>query len=423
MLALRNLWSAVAKRSGAAAFRRGERFSCLNNPSRFKSAVVASLCRRTPKAVALFLLYFCIASTGAVSEGLVHLVRTPESGLQPQTVVDRSGNVHLVYLRGEPKACDVIYSVRKVGETVFSSPISVNSEPGSAIAVGTVRGAQLAVGRNGQVHVVWNGSQPAREPGAKGCPMLYSRLDASGRRFEPQRNLMTSTMNLDGGGSVAADSRGNVYVVWHAHAKPGPDDESHRAVYVASSSDDGKTFAPERKVNSDGRGVCGCCGLKAFATEEGSLAILYRAADDVGNRDSMLLVSGDGGPKFESTLLGAWRSSTCPMSTPGLGLGQGKTLLATWETEGQIYFEKRSWQNLASTSAASFPKENPGNRKHPVFALNEIKSPRLLLAWVEGTGWEKGGSLAWECLDLTNGTRSTGREPGVRVWGNGCGVS
>ena len=42
--------------------------------------------------------------------------------------------------------------------------------------------------------------------------MLYTRLNDQGTAFEPQRNLMLRTFGLDGGGTVAADAAGNVYV-------------------------------------------------------------------------------------------------------------------------------------------------------------------------------------------------------------------
>jgi len=331
-------------------------------------------------------------------------------------VVDSRGNVHLVYLKGDPKACDVFYAQRSRGQTNFSAPIKVNTEPGSAIAIGTVRGAQLAIGRDGWVHVVWNGSQPARDPGAKGAPMLYARMRYLAHGFEPERNLMTSTMNLDGGGSVAADPFGDVYVVWHAHSRTGPDDESHRAVYVASSSDDGKTFKPEAAVHS-AEGVCGCCGLKAFADSHGHLAVLYRAADESANRDSVLLLSRDHGRSFDAARLGAWRSPTCPMSTPALGNGPGKGLLAMWETQGQVYRRVLEPEHFDAEGTAVAADKNPGNRKHPVFAFDSDKGSRLLMAWVEGTGWEKGGSLAWEWIDTKTGATRAGSQPGVPVWG------
>ena len=89
---------------------------------------------------------------------------------------------------------------------------------------------------------------------------------------------MTATTHLDGGGSVAADAEGNVYVAWHGHQRTGPQDEAHRAVFLTRSMDDGKTFNPEEQVSPTGTGACACCGLKAFADEHGRVAILFRAA-------------------------------------------------------------------------------------------------------------------------------------------------
>jgi hypothetical protein len=43
----------------------------------------------------------------------------------------------------------------------------------------------------------------------------------------------------------------------------------------------------------------------------------------------------------------------------------------------------------------------------------------MLLAWTEGTGWKKGGALAWQLFDKTGkATATKGRkEGGVPVWG------
>jgi hypothetical protein len=130
----------------------------------------------------------------------------------------------------------------------------------------------------------------------------------------------------------------------------------------------------------------------------------------------MLLTSSDQGKTFGSMLLGAWRSPTCPMSTPGLIQAPDHSLLATWETRGQVYRRLINPESLDSSPGPLPAQSNPGNRKHPVVALNQVNGSRLLLAWVEGTGWEKGGSLAWECIDLKDGSNTTGSRPGVPVW-------
>lgn len=363
-------------------------------------------------ALALLALVILDSITSAAAQE-VRPARTPNGGLQPQAVVDSKGAAHLVYLKGDPAHCDVFYSRRVDGSTAFTVPMRVNDVPGSAIALGTVRGAQLAVGSNGRVHVVWNGSQ-SQGNGVRGAPMLYARLDSTGRRFEPQRNLMTSTIDLDGGGSVAVGANGRVYVFWHGHAKNGPDDEVHRGVYLALSTDDGSTFASEQRVAVGG--VCACCGLKAFATGTNIVAVVYRSADDQANRDSRLLVSADAGQSFRSVLLGPWHISACPMSTPALGLDPSGALFAMWETEGQVYRGSFLPQTLAPPVQA-LPAGGTGtDRKHPAFAFSRGREPFLLTTWTEGTGWAKGGSLAWECIDLTRGAKRTGAAAGVPPW-------
>src|SRR5205814_404532 len=117
----------------------------------------------------------------------------------------------------------------------FSPPVRVNSQPGSAVATGTIRGAQIALGQGGRIHVAWNGSQKARPVNPiKGAPMLYARSDESRSAFEPQRNLMQRTFGLDGGGTVSADSAGNVvYVGWHGRTTDAPEGEAGRTMWFA----------------------------------------------------------------------------------------------------------------------------------------------------------------------------------------------
>ncbi len=65
--------------------------------------------------------------------------------------------------------------------------------------------------------------------------MFYSRLNDGGTAFEPERNLMTRTFGLDGGGTLAADTVGNVYVAWHGKIPGAADGEAGRQVWMAVS--------------------------------------------------------------------------------------------------------------------------------------------------------------------------------------------
>src|SRR5216683_3951822 len=226
----------------------------------------------------------------------VTLLRTPHQGIQPETVLDANGVLHMIYFIGDVSAGDMEYVRPDPSGHGFSEPLRVNSEPGSAVAMGTVRGAQLSVGRNARAYVIWFGPQAKSGDPTATMPVFFSRLNDSGTAFEPQRNLMQYARGGDGGLSVAADARGDVYVVWHAMgAEPG---EDHRRVYLARSTDDGKTFAREVPISPATLGACGCCGMRAIADERGALYVLYRAAAESVHRDMTLLTSTDRGSTF-----------------------------------------------------------------------------------------------------------------------------
>ena len=344
----------------------------------------------------------------------VTLVRLPSGGIQPRVAVDARGVAHVVYFTGEPANGDLFYAtVTDAG--VFSAPIRVNSEPGSAIATGTVRGARLAVGRNGRVHVAWNGSGRATPKAAAGAtPMLYTRLDPRRRVFEPQRNLIQFAVGLDGGGAIAADDKGRVFVAWHAGG-PESKDEGDRRVWVARSTNDGQTFSKEQPASDASTGACGCCGMDGLIDRSGALYLLYRSARDVVHRDTYLLRSDDDARKFESTKLQEWDIGACPMSTFALA-DDANGVIAAWETGGQVQFARVS---TPSGEIAVTRVEAPGavrSRRHPALATNA--RGHILFAWSEGTAWQRGGVVVWQVFDKDGGPISAaGRAPGVPVWG------
>lgn len=341
----------------------------------------------------------------------VTLLKTPNSGIQPQAALDSKGVLHLIYFKGAPTAGDIYYVRSTDGGRTFSAPLRVNSQPRSAIAMGTIRGPQLTIGQRDRVHIAWNGSDAATPKGAGGTPMLYTRLNDAGTAFEPQRSLITWAGGLDGGGTVASDTRGNVYVAWHASA--GAQDEAGRAVFLARSTDNGRTFSKEKKINVQPTGACGCCQMCAFVDRTGALYVLYRAAGANVNRDSTLLVSSDKGSTFQSTTLQKWNINACPMSSYSLAQN-GTSILASWETNEQVYRAAIAPGTTKFSPPVAAPGNGP-NRKHPTIVANA--PGEVLWAWTEGTGWNKGGQLSWQVYDAKGQpTTAQGRIDGVPTW-------
>jgi hypothetical protein len=371
---------------------------------------------RVIPVLAALMLTWVIPSAGQADAPRVTVVKTPQGGIQPQALMDGRGTLHLLYFKGDSAAGDLFYVRREAGQQAFTDPVRVNSQPGSAIAVGTIRGGQLALGKNGRVHVAWNGSGKALPKNPAGHnPMLYARLDDAGRAFEAQRNLMQDSDVLDGGGTIAADAAGNVYVAWHALKSDSPRGASNRQIWLVHSTDEGKTFGAETVANPQPTGACGCCGMRAFVDSKGTARLFYRAATQDIHRDMVLLTATDAGQRFNGIVLDRLTTSICPMSSEAFAEGPGG-VFAAWDNDGQVYFARLT----PGSANAGKPVAAPGDgqkRKHPALAVN----PRgeVLLVWTEGTGWERGGALAWQVYDKAGQpTAKRGRLAGaIPVWG------
>ncbi len=342
--------------------------------------------------------------------GEVTLKRVPNGGIQPQVIVDTKGVVHLIYYTGDPAGGDIFYVQSKDNGATFSPALNVNSQSGSAIAMGNIRGAHIALGKNGRLHVAWMGSNTAEPRGPnKESPMLYTRMNEEGTAFEVQRNIISTHYGLDGGGTVAADSTGRVYVFWHGMGDVKGED--HRLVWVSRSSDDGKTFAAEVPATSEKTGACGCCGMNAVADANGNVFVLYRAAGEKVNRDMILLASHDKGATFGGQKLDSWNATMCPMSTSSVFATEKETVIG-WENKGQVYFGKlgSNTKTVTPTAATGQGRE----RKHPSVASNA--AGETLFVWTEGMGWAKGGNLSWQVYDKNGLPTQKGNERGVPKW-------
>jgi hypothetical protein len=393
--------------------------------STVKSGATSTAAMMTRRQVTLA----CAAAlTGLAAErgapARIRFCRVPEGGWQPQVAVDDSGNVHLIYYKGDPGHGDLFYVQSTDGGMTFSRALRVNSQPGSAIAAGSIRGAQLALGKAGRIHAAWNGSMEAKpvgplnpDSGKPGAPMLYARLDIAGNTFEPQRNLMRHSFGLDGGGSVTADRSGNVYVAWHGigdlEALGGKKGEGRRRVWVTASEDEGRSFADEKKAWPEETGACGCCDMKIFADRRSNVWALYRSATELVHRDIYLLKSSDQGKSFEGRLVQKWEINACPMSSMDIA-ENANIVVGAWETAGQVYWARLNVDGGGAVRLISAPGVAKG-RKHPRVAINQ--NGDVLLVWTEGTGWQKGGSLAYQVYGRDGRpTTETARLPGIPAW-------
>jgi len=311
----------------------------------------------------------------------------PDGALQPRVAVDGQGVVHAVWLRGDPQSSEVWYAQRSADAGSWMPAVRVDRGAGSAVAMGTVRGVHIALDGKDRAHLLWLGSakaEPKSEDGS--APMLYSRAGESG--FSVPINIIERGVGVDGGGAIAADDEGRVWVFWHASA--GATEDAKRVVIFRRSTDAGATFGREQSAANRPTGACACCGMAAMADGSGGALAIFRQA--AGNEDrSVILAQVNAAGKAEPGIaLSPWPTISCPMST-ATAVRSGKRMLVAWETDGQV-----SWTDITAGRPGTCT-DAPGagrGRKHPSVAVDA--SGRLCLAWVEGSGWNKAGRLRWQ---------------------------
>jgi hypothetical protein len=114
------------------------------------------------------------------------------------------------------------------------------------------------------------------------------------------------------------------------------DAEPNTEIYVAISTDGGKTFSPNRKVVSE---VCPCCKTSAAAAPDGTLYIGWRQVLENGTRHIAITSSRDGGATFETPAIVSddkWQIDACPVSGAALLAESGTAVKIAWYTAGEM---------------------------------------------------------------------------------------
>lgn len=326
----------------------------------------------------------------AIAEPTASLHKVQDGGIQPKIVTDHKGTTHLVYYKGKADAGDLYYTRRESGGD-WSPAVMVNSIKGSAVSIGTIRGAQFALGPDGSIHVVWNGSRKALPESLSKPPMWYAHADPQGANFTKQKTV-SDDLPVDGGGAIAIDRKGAIHLYWHSIK--GSDKETDRRIFQRTSQDGGKSFGPAKVISPADSGVCACCSMQALSDSNNQLYVLYRSAEPNGERNICLLFSKDESKSFERTTLDHWKLQSCPMSSMSM-IETPESVLMAWEADQKIRVKGIPKSTIPGDLNITLGPSKA--MKHP--ALARSTDGRILLVWTEGTGWNRGGSIGWQIFD------------------------
>jgi len=152
--------------------------------------------------------------------------------------------------------------------------------------------------------------------------------------------------------------------------------------------------------------------MRALFDRNGALHVLYRVATDDKRRDTAWLMIR-GAAASAPVRIHPWEIQSCPMTTYALA-ETGDGLLAAWETAQQVYSTSLNTKTGTAGTITAIP--GAGSRKHPSVAVNA--AGEQLIAWTEGTAWNRGGSAAWRLTDRHGKEIGVSQDAGpVPVWG------
>ena len=198
----------------------------------------------------------------------VNVIRVPGNAKVVKAQLGAEGTLHLLLdAEDGPR-----YVKSTDGGVTFSTPMAIvdaaSLKPGLKF-----QGEDLAVGKDGSVHVAmsnnaWKLKLPEEEWG-----FYYASLASGAKAFSPVRNLNRKPSE---GFSLAADDRGDVTACFLSGK-----------LFTMVSHDNGETFSDYIEPNPTWD-PCNCCTTAAAYGADGKLALLYR--EETNNERDMFVV-------------------------------------------------------------------------------------------------------------------------------------
>lgn len=315
---------------------------------------------------------FNVESQASSTTNRIKVVGIPGGAKVVKAQLGADGTIHvLVDTKDGPR-----YVKSTDAGVTFSAPMTIvddaSQKPGLKF-----HGEDLAVGKDGRVHVAmannaWKLKLPEVEWG-----FYYASLAPGAKAFTPTRNINRKPSE---GFSIAADARGNVTACFLSGK-----------LYSMVSHDNGQTFGEYAELNRAWN-PCDCCTTAAAYGADGKLALLYREETD-NERDMFVALSdqrGEGKPVRTRVSGTPWKLNACPMTYFTI-IRAGDGYLAAWPTKGQVYFTR------LDKAGAVLP---PGEVRTP--GTSGMRNGLVALAASDGAtliAWKNKDVLGWQLYD------------------------
>ena len=308
-----------------------------------------------------FLCCSClVALTGCIvlTESAPRAVQISALGVdaaEPATASAADGTFYVAWVNHDAKQADVMIARFAGDGQMQGSPVRVNREAGVATAW---RGDQpsVAVAADGAVYVVWTARVDSADK--HGTDLYLSVSHDRAQTFSSDVKINDDKVpGAHGMHSLAVAKDGRIFVGWlderNVHTPEtstkgeGHHMESNRDLFLAYSTDGGRTFSQNRKVASE---ACPCCKTALAISPDGTLYAGWRQVLPGSFRHIAVVSSTDGGATFSAPKIVSddhWVLQGCPVSGPSLSVDSGGKLKVLWFAGGEgnapgLYFAESS---------------------------------------------------------------------------------
>jgi hypothetical protein len=249
-----------------------------------------------------------------------------------------------------------LYAVAKQGEHLllyrsnnegvsWSAPVVVNAQPEAISADGENR-PKLAFAKDGGLLVSW--TKPLSKPNTG--EIRFARSD-DGERFSPpitvHQDRAEITHRFE---SMLVAGDGRVLLAWIdkrdlEKAKAGKEAYHGAAIYAAVSTDNGRSFQPEKKLADHS---CECCRLTSASDADGTPLFMWRHVFAPNERDHAIVrIKPDGSPEaLQRATFDRWKIDGCPHHGPSLAVDAAGVRHAVWfnhkDGEGRVFYGRLS---------------------------------------------------------------------------------
>jgi hypothetical protein len=260
---------------------------------------------------------------------------------EPSMAVSPDGSVYVAWVNhGPKKQADVMVARFSVDGKIQGQGVRVNSEAGTATAW---RGdpPTIAVAPDQTVYVGWT-ARIESESGHSNVLYLSASSDHGQSFGAPVKVNDDLKPNPHGMHSLAIANDGRIYVAWldERNVKPekapetkpasGHHKESNRELFVAFSSDGGRTFSANQSIAKE---VCPCCKTALAIGPDNRIYVGWRQVLPNDFRHIAVASSADGGKTFAEPVVVSddqWMLQGCPVSGPAFASTADGALRVLW---------------------------------------------------------------------------------------------